>query len=79
MSAQQVALGCCCLSQWVLVGTGKEGTCGWWPRRRVCFAGEMPPTMGATHTPRGLATLCRCSHTCRPIISSTSGASLNVF
>ena len=55
-------------------GAGREGTCGWRPRRRVCFAGEMPPTMGATQTPSGFATLCRCSHTCRPITSSTSGA-----
>lgn len=38
---------------------------GWRLSRRACFGGEMPPTMGATHTPSGFATACRCSDTCK--------------
>lgn len=33
--------------------------------RRACFGGEMPPTIGATQTPTGFATACRCSDTWR--------------
>lgn len=36
---------------------------GWRASSRACFGGEMPPTMGATHTPSGFATACKCSDT----------------